>query len=194
MPRAGLSRAAVVELALAVVDDAGFDQLTLAAVAGRAGVAVPSLYKHVGGLADLRREVALVAVQDLTAVLDAAADGPAAGALRRTADAVRGFALRTPGRYVATQVARDTDDPADAELIAANTAAVRTMAAALQPVAGDLRGAALVHAVRAVRSALHGFVMLELTGGFGMPEDVDASFAHLVRVLEAGLAAAAPPA
>lgn len=193
MPRAGLSRPAVVELALAVVDDVGFDQLTLAAVAGRAGVAVPSLYKHVGGLGDLRREVALVAVADLTAALQGAVDGPAAGALGRTADAVRGFARRSPGRYLATQVARDADDPADAELVAANTAAVLAMAAALRPVAGDLRGAALVHAVRAVRSAVHGFVMLELTGGFGMPEDVDASFAHLVRVLEAGLAATVPP-
>jgi len=51
-----------------------------------------------------------------------------------------------------------------------------------------------VHAVRTVRSAVHGFVMLELAGGFGLPEDVDASFAHLVRVLEAGLAVSPPPA
>lgn len=192
MPRAGLSRAAVVDLALAVVDDVGFDQLTLAAVAARAGVAVPSLYKHVSGLADLRREVALGSVRELTAVLDAAAPGTPTGALGRTADAVRDFARRTPGRYLATQVARDADDPGDAELVGAATEAVQAMAAALRPVTGALGGAALVDAVRAVRSAVHGFVMLELTGGFGMPEDVDASFAYLIRVLEAGLAATQP--
>lgn len=209
MPRAGLTRTAVVDLALAVVDETGFDQLTLAAVAARAGVAVPSLYKHVRGLPDLRREVALVAVRELTAALEGAAQPtaalaapaaaaspgiPPADALRRTADAVRHFAHRSPGRYLATQVARDADDPADAELVAANTAAVRAMAAALLPVTGALSGPALVHAIRTVRSAVHGFVMLELAGGFGLPEDVDASFAHLVRVLEAGLAVSPPPA
>ena len=35
--------------------------------------------------------------------------------------------------------------------------------------------------MRAVRAAVHGFVVLELGGGFGMPEDVDASFTFLVE-------------
>jgi len=43
MPRAGLSTSAVVDTALAVVDGEGADGLTLAAVAGRHGVAPPSL-------------------------------------------------------------------------------------------------------------------------------------------------------
>jgi hypothetical protein len=38
-----------------------------------------------------------------------------------------------------------------------------------------------VHAIRALRSALHGFVDLEVQGGFGLPEDVDESFALLVE-------------
>ena len=43
--------------------------------------------------------------------------------------------------------------------------------------------------IRAVRSALHGFVSLEASGGFGLPEDVDASFETLVDVLVAGMLA-----
>ena len=53
MPRAGLSPRVVVDLALEVVDDggpSGWADLGLSAVAHRAGVAVPSLYKHVDGL------------------------------------------------------------------------------------------------------------------------------------------------
>ncbi|HIY41557.1 MAG TPA: WHG domain-containing protein, partial [Candidatus Nocardiopsis merdipullorum] len=50
-----------------------------------------------------------------------------------------------------------------------------------------LRGFAIpeeqhVHVIRGLRSALHGFVDLEITGGFGLPEDVDTSFALLVEV------------
>jgi len=41
--------------------------------------------------------------------------------------------------------------------------------------------------VRVVRSALHGFVALELNGGFGMSLDLDESFDRLVDVLARGL-------
>jgi hypothetical protein len=41
--------------------------------------------------------------------------------------------------------------------------------------------------VRVVRSALHGFVALELNGGFGMSLDLDASFDLLVETLVKGL-------
>ena len=65
VPRAGLSRAAVVELGAQVADETGADRLTLAGVAARAGVRLPSLYKHVGGLDDLQRGVAVQALGEL---------------------------------------------------------------------------------------------------------------------------------
>jgi hypothetical protein len=34
---------------------------------------------------------------------------------------------------------------------------------------------------------VHGFIALELGGGFGLPVDVDESFDHLVATLVAGL-------
>jgi len=44
--------------------------------------------------------------------------------------------------------------------------------------------------VRAIRSALHGFVSLEREGGFGLPLNIDDSYDNLVTMLDAGLAAA----
>jgi Tetracyclin repressor-like, C-terminal domain len=41
-----------------------------------------------------------------------------------------------------------------------------------------------VDATRALRSALHGFVMLENAGGFGLPRDVDRSFGQLVAAFD----------
>ena len=52
----------------------------------------------------------------------------------------------------------------------------------------SLEGDDAVHAARAFRSALHGFVGLEAAGGFGMPVDLDASFERLVATLAGGLA------
>lgn len=195
MPRAGLSRDAVVALALEVVDAAGprgFEDLTLAAVAAKAGVAVPSLYKHVAGLPDLRREVARSALDDLAARLGAVA-GPSAAdastrrgaALHALAREVRAFAHEHPGRYAATQGAswaRDAD-AADVEASASrSTDVVAAHVAAL-----GVPAQRTVDAVRAFRAAVHGFVVLELAGGFGLPDDVDASFEYLVGTLVTAL-------
>lgn len=189
MPRAGLTRAAVAAVAVELVDEggsAGFDRLTLAAVAARAGVAVPSLYKHVASLDDLRRLVAAESVAELTRVLAAATIGRAGpDAVRAAADAIRDFARRHPGRYAATQVAPHADEAADAELVAR---AEETLAV----LAGVLRGFGLpddelVDATRMLRSAVHGFVTLELGGGFGLPDDLDRSYAVLVDGVTAGI-------
>ncbi|MFI9486822.1 WHG domain-containing protein [Promicromonospora sp. NPDC052451] len=195
MPRAGLSPDAVVRLAVEVVDEggaSGFADLTLAKVAAKAGVAAPSLYKHVGSLADLRRDVAVLAVRELTATGASATVGRAgADALRALASAWRQYAHDHPGRYAATQVGPDPDDPADA--VARDVAAE-----GVQVVVATLRGFELpddrvIDAVRAVRSGIHGFVLLELGGGFRMREDVDQSFAVLVDMLVAGVAALGAP-
>lgn len=201
MPRAGLSRAAVIDLAEAVADDGGpggFDALTLAAVASRAGVAVPSLYKHVDGLPDLRREVALRGVEHFTAhVRSAVASTGArrrADALRTAGRAMRAYALDHPARYAAVQAAPALGDLPDGRLSAASAQAVAVLAEALRDAvptrAGATDGAASdaeVHVVRLVRAAVHGFVDLELRGGFALPQDRDATFERLLDVLVTGL-------
>lgn len=54
MARQGLNTDKVVAEALQLVDEGGSEALSLAEVAARLSVKVPSLYKHVGGLDDLR--------------------------------------------------------------------------------------------------------------------------------------------
>jgi len=196
VPRAGLSHDAVVRLAIEVVDaggPSGFADLTLAKVAAKAGVAAPSLYKHVGSLADLRREVAVIVVRELTAAGTSASVGRAgADALQALANAWRAYALDHPGRYAATQIGPDPDDPAATPLRDAAAESVQVVVAVLRGF--GLPDDRLIDAVRAVRAGVHGFVTLELGGGFRMREDVDQSFAVLLEMLVAGVAALAAPA
>jgi AcrR family transcriptional regulator len=193
MPRAGLSRPAVVDVAIAVIDDGGargWDDLTLAAVATRAGVAVPSLYKHVNSLADLRCSVSVRCVNELRAVLtDSALGRSGSEALTGLAAAYRDFGRRWPGRYLATQLGHATartEGCSDAEALGEASASVVSVVAAVLKGCG-VEPERMVDAIRAVRAALHGFVTLELGGGFGMPEDVDESFGYLVLTLDRGL-------
>jgi AcrR family transcriptional regulator len=180
-PRAALTPERVVAEAGDLADGGA---LSLAALAERLGVRVPSLYKHVGGLEDLHRRLALAGMRDLTEVLGAATVGRSGGdALRSLAAAWRAYARAHPGRYAAIQRA---PDPADTELAAAGERLTRLVFAVLRGYGLDEEGT--VHATRAVRSALHGFVVLEAVGGFGLPTNVDASYERLLDLLDAGLA------
>jgi hypothetical protein len=44
-----------------------------------------------------------------------------------------------------------------------------------------------IHAIRSLRSIVHGFISLEMAGGFKMPVDLDASFHWLINLYIDGL-------
>jgi AcrR family transcriptional regulator len=175
----------VVEEAARLADEVSLDRLTLAMVAQRLGVALPSLYKHIQGLEALRQKLAALATAELAAEVGAAVAGRArTDAVRAGAAAWRTYARRHPGRYPAAQRVPDPDDP---EHVAAGKRAVETIYAILRGY--ELSGEDLVHATRFLRSALHGFVLLENAGGFGLPQSVDDSFDQLVTALDNALQA-----
>jgi AcrR family transcriptional regulator len=181
MPRAGLDAAAVVAAAAALADEDGLGQLTLAGLAAALGIRTPSLYAHVDGLSDLRARLAVRGAEEMASALQVAAAGRAGvDALRAVAQAYRAYARAHPGTYAASQVASDLEGNR-----AAAAAAVGVFLAVLNGY--GITGDAAIHAVRAVRSALHGFVSLEREGGFGIPLSLDESFATLVDMLDAGL-------
>lgn len=189
MARAGINRAALTKTALDLIDEAGvrgYDSLTLAGVAARLGVSGPSLYKHVESLADLRRDVTIASVQELTRLMSDASVGRAGEeAVVAVIEATRAYAKRHPGRYLALQHAENPDDPADARLVDAASESVAVIAGALRAYGfgPDQR----IDAIRALRAAIHGFVLLELDGCFRMSRELDGSFAVLTRMLLTGL-------
>jgi hypothetical protein len=129
----------------------------------------------------LKRDLALLAVRELTAALSSAAVGRAGrDALEAIARAYRDYARAHPAREAASVRAPDPDD---AEHVAAGRAAVDVLAAALAGygIAGD----DAIDAIRCLRAAMHGFVTLEAAGGFGLPQSVDATYVRLVDLLDA---------
>ena len=182
MPRAGLSADAVVEVALTLIDEKGPEALSLAAVADRAGVAAPSLYKHIGSLADLRELMALRVLRETTAVFTAVVIGrsrdDAVSALMR---AFRAYVVAHPGRYALVPLdPMHRDDLAGAarELLDVFFAVLRGY---------GLDESAAIHATRRIRVAAHGFAVLEAGGGFGLAEDVDTTFEQVIAMVLASL-------
>jgi AcrR family transcriptional regulator len=188
MPRMGLDAGRVVEVAAGIADADGVEAVTLARVAADLGVRAPSLYNHVDGRSDLLRAIAVLGVRELTAALREAAVGrSSADALTAAAHAYRAYARAHPGRYAATLAAPTRGDE---EHRAAASEAVDVMLAIMR--GWDLEGDDAIHAVRAFRSAVHGFVAIEAADGFGMAVDVDVSFDRLVATLAGGLSKPRP--
>lgn len=182
MPRAGLTPDVVVRAATELVDREGLQALTLARIADTLGVRSPSLYNHVEGLEGLERAVALAGIAELGETCRSAVMGRSGDeAIRHLAVAYRGFARQHPGTYRLTQIAR----PDDAEY---EEAAGRVLGSVTAVLSGmGYEGEELIHAVRSLRSALHGFAVLEAGDGFGLDVDLDASFDWMVDMLRRGI-------
>ena len=182
MSRRGLTRGTVVGAACAVADADGLDAVTVARVAARLGVRSPSIYNHVAGLNGLRAGIAAAALGDLHDHLrDAAVGRTGKHALLAVAGAYRAYALAHPGCYQALQRAPG-DDPVQQQRA---EAVVELLSRLLEP--WRLGDAEKIHAIRALRSAMHGFVDLERIGGFGLDLPLEESYHRMVGDLAAGL-------
>jgi AcrR family transcriptional regulator len=178
----------VVLSAAELINTEGAEALSLSRLAERLGVRTPSLYNHVDGLPGLQRELALLNARRLGDCLAEAAVGKSGPqAIREVAGAYREYIKGNPGLYHAGLRAAGSQAPLDAEL---KTAEDRVVAIGLAVVGSfGLAGENGLHAVRGLRSVVHGFASLEVAGGFGLPLDCDESFRRLVDMLIEGLQA-----
>ena len=184
MPRAGLSAASVTEAGALLVDELGFAQLGMGLVAERLGVKTPSLYKHVSSQADLAHRIAVLAATEVGDVIRDATQGRAGGdALAAAAQAMRTYVREHPGRYAALNSARP--DGPDDPFIPASNRALGSFSAVLRGY--HLDDAQEIHALRMLRSMLHGFSTLEVVGGFQIGTDIDDSFNWMIAFIDQGL-------
>ncbi|MEV6732608.1 MULTISPECIES: TetR/AcrR family transcriptional regulator [unclassified Streptomyces] len=178
--RAGLTTDRITRAAAELADEAGFDNLTVSALARHFGVKDASLYSHIKNVQDLRVRVAILATAELTDRIGAAVAGRSGkDALAAFAHAYREFALQHPGRYAATQIQLEPGQVAD------SPGHLRSIDLTYGMLRGyDLTEPDLTDAVRLLRSTFHGYSSLEATGGFGHSRDVAASWNRTIDALD----------
>jgi AcrR family transcriptional regulator len=180
---ARLSREIIVNAALTFLDREGWDALTINALATHLGTKGPSLYNHVDSLEDLRRTVRIRVIDDIIMMLNRVGEGRARDdAVLVMASAYRSYAHHHPGRYSAfTRMPLGGDDP---EYTAATRGAAAPVIAVLSSYGLDIEQA--FYAALEFWSALHGFVLLEMTGVMD-DVDTDSLFSDMVLRLAAGM-------
>lgn len=182
--RKRLNREQVIERAVEMANEAGsVEAVSLTALARALQVRVPSLYNHITSLDDLRRAMAVYALHELLLKLRQATAGrEGRDSLEAVAYATRQFALANPGVYLLTT---RTPEPADATFDALVNELLQGLFLIMATC--GLQGDEAIHALRGFRSVLHGFVSLEMTGGFQLPLSRDESFRRLVESYLNGL-------
>ena len=161
MARAGLSAQRLARAGAELADEVGFDQVTVSALARRFDVKVASLYSHLRNSQDLRTRIALLALEELAdRGADAVAGRSGKDALTALGNVYRDYAHEHPGRYAAAQFRLDPE-------AAAASAGPRHPRLTRSILRGyDLAEEEQTHAVRLLGSVFHGYVSLEMRGGF----------------------------
>lgn len=106
-------------------------------------------------------------------------------ALTAGTQAMRTYVKEHPGRYAAGNTVEPTGD--DDPLTTAADRVVSSWAAMLRGYRID--PGQEVHALRMLRSMLHGFATVEASGGFRFDTEVDESFTWMVDFIDRGLRA-----
>ncbi|MEV7181154.1 WHG domain-containing protein [Kitasatospora sp. NPDC093679] len=172
MVRAGLTTAKLTEAAAEMADEVGLDRVTVSALARHFGVKDASLYSHIKNLRELRVRIALLGGAEMTDRIAAAVAGRAGkDALVAFADAYRQYALAHPGRYAATQLQFTPEEITDSAVVRRSAELTYGMLRAYGLAEPDLTDAA-----RLLRAAFHGYIHLELGGGFGHARTVQESW------------------
>ncbi len=173
----GLDRTLVLHAARDLCDECGLDGLGIKALAERLGIRPPSVYAHYDGLGDLRRDLALWGHAELAHALRQAVVGLSGGpALVAAGHAFLAFIRQSPGLYSATITTPSLTDTQLREAADEGITVLRRILASM-----DLPEDDQIHALRGLRSIVHGFGLLEAHGAFQTRLDRNESF---VRVLQ----------
>ncbi|WP_274366179.1 TetR/AcrR family transcriptional regulator [Paenibacillus thermotolerans] len=182
-PRPGLDTNKVVLAAAELADERGFHQVTLALLADKLKVRTPSLYNHIGGLPELQMRLALMGIEQLRqTIVEAAVGKTGKAALLDVGVAYVQYVRRRPGLYEAVNAAARMKDE---EIQAASAKIVDVIIKVMSITTMEHKD--IIHAVRGLRSIVHGFALLDMAGGFGIPIDPDESLRKILNTYLDGL-------
>ncbi len=171
-----LDRATVVRAAVALADRMGLEQVTLTELAEHLKIRPPSLYNHIAGIVGLRRELTLLGQRELVERMGKAVMGKSGDdAVTALTYAYHAFVNEHPGLYSATISAPAPDD------VELQTVAQELIDIILKVLAAyNLHDEDALHAVRMLRSIVHGFATLENAHGFELPLERDETLHRLI--------------
>lgn len=189
MARTGLPYELIMNTALQLVEEKGFEEFSMHDLARALGIKTPSLYNHFSGIKQLQKELALIIEQDLYHQSTKAMDGKSPDdMIRALAHTQLEYAKQHPHLYqvilsLPTIVQNDLTDDA-----ASNAAwhSVEPIRIALSQY--HLNDADSIHLNRMFRSMIHGYISLAAAGylahqKYSTQESFDAAVEYFISLV-----------
>ncbi|MCM3224204.1 TetR/AcrR family transcriptional regulator [Terribacillus saccharophilus] len=174
MPRMQLSKAMIIDTALSLAEQQGYEAVTMANIARSLTIKPPSLYNHFKNLDEIKYAMAEAVQKQLyEALKDTEKD---AQPLLSLAKAYVHFGSSHPGLY-ASSLPGGTGEVSEklVKLIADGLTAF------------SLDETEKIHAIRGFRSMLHGFIDLNKHAGFKLDVNLEKSLEQMVGIYVRGL-------
>lgn len=187
LAKKGLDKNAVIASAAALANEKGLDNVTLKELADSLEIRSPSLYNHILGLNELKREIMLYGWKQAEESILQAADGiNGYEAVRAMCRAFYRYASENKGVFSAMLWYNKYADEGSME-------ATSGLFSRLYNIMEDMgiSREKTEHLIRTLRGFLEGFALLVNNGAFGHPADIDESFEVSLDVLIEGIKAAA---
>lgn len=187
LAKKGLDKNAVIERAAALANEKGLENVTIKELADSLEIRSPSLYNHISGLEELRKEIMLYGwKQAEKRILQAATGTEGYDAIRAMCREFYVYASENKGIFSAMLWYNKYADEASSE-------ATSGLFSRLYGIMEDMgiSRERTEHLIRTLRGFLEGFALLVNNGAFGHPADIDESFEVSLDVLIEGIRAAA---
>lgn len=177
MPRQGLNTETVVKTAALLIEENGYESLTLHRLASKLNVKPASLYTHIQGIDELYVSLANMALKQLSSILLDATKGKKRGdALRAVAAAYFEYVKQNPEMYrIIMKIPHSNSE----ELIKTGRAVKSILFDVLSQYTKE--NDKIILYSRYYHSILHGFVSLDQTGFFDDALPADTSLSNIIN-------------
>lgn len=177
MPRQGLNTETVVKTAALLIEENGYESLTLHKLASKLNVKPASLYTHIQGIDELYVSLADMALKQLSSMMLDAAKGKKRGdALRAAATAYCEYVKQNPEMYrIVMKIPHSNSE----ELIKTGRAVKSILFDVLSQYTKE--NDKIILYSRYYHSILHGFVSLDQTGFFDDALPAETSLSNIIN-------------
>lgn len=183
MARAGIDKSKIIGRAAQMANEIGIEKITLKMLADDLRIQTPSLYNHIKGLADLKRELMIYSWKQMEdRLLNAAVGVSGEDALKAMCYAFLEYAKENPGVFGAMVGCNKFED---AETDKATSRLLLMLFKSMSSM--NISEKNCNHLIRTLRSFLEGFPLLVINNAFGNPISMDDSFVVSIDVLIAGI-------
>lgn len=182
-PRAQINLTKILEAAIDICNEKGYEQLALSSISERLGIKTPSLYNHIQGLPDLKQKMAYYGLKILyDSIIHSVIGCIGDDAITSASKAYIAFVNKHPGLYSSIS---KVPNPYELQFDELSNQLVQVFIKLLEVY--NLSDEDSIHAVRGLRSMLHGFSYIQMDFGFRLNYSQEDSLSFIIKTFLNGL-------